>query len=66
MDRDKDRKTTVNGLRQGVPIYAKKKVALVLQNLKKYELPELPPPKHDPELFTPEQLQALKKNRVQK
>ncbi|XP_057838643.2 CRM-domain containing factor CFM9, mitochondrial isoform X2 [Cryptomeria japonica] len=40
---------------------AKKKVALLLQKLKKYELPELPPPRHDPELLTPEQLQALKK-----
>lgn len=40
---------------------AKKKVALLLQKLKKYELPKLPPPKHDPELFTPEQLQAFKK-----
>lgn len=40
---------------------AKKKVALLLQKLKKYELPELPPPCHDPELLTPEQLQAYKK-----
>lgn len=40
---------------------AKKKVALLLQKLKKYELPELPPPVHDPELLTPEQLQAYKK-----
>ncbi|KAL2932619.1 hypothetical protein RDABS01_015738 [Bienertia sinuspersici] len=40
---------------------AKKKVALLLQKLKKYELPELPPPRHDPELLTSEQLQALKK-----
>ncbi|CAK9308852.1 unnamed protein product [Citrullus colocynthis] len=40
---------------------AKKKVALLLQQLKKYELPELPPPRHDPELLTPEQLQAYKK-----
>ncbi|KAE8695655.1 NAC domain-containing protein 8-like [Hibiscus syriacus] len=40
---------------------AKKKVALLLQKLKKYELPELPPSVHDPELFTPEQLQAFKK-----
>uniref|UniRef100_A0A7N0ZRU2 CRM domain-containing protein n=1 Tax=Kalanchoe fedtschenkoi TaxID=63787 RepID=A0A7N0ZRU2_KALFE len=40
---------------------AKKKVALLLQKLKKYELPELPPPRHDPELFTPEQFQAFKK-----
>ncbi|KAL0911076.1 hypothetical protein M5K25_019187 [Dendrobium thyrsiflorum] len=40
---------------------AKKKVALLLQKLKKYELPELPPPLHDPELLTPEQLQAYKK-----
>ncbi|XP_027358976.1 uncharacterized CRM domain-containing protein At3g25440, chloroplastic isoform X2 [Abrus precatorius] len=40
---------------------AKKKVALLLQKLKKYELPELPAPRHDPELFTPEQLQAYKK-----
>ncbi|CAN4090996.1 unnamed protein product [Withania somnifera] len=40
---------------------AKKKVALLLQKLKKYELPELPSPRHDPELFTPEQLQAYKK-----
>ncbi|CAA6671962.1 unnamed protein product [Spirodela intermedia] len=28
---------------------AKKKVALLLQKLKKYELPELPAPRHDPE-----------------
>ncbi|XP_010926941.1 CRM-domain containing factor CFM9, mitochondrial [Elaeis guineensis] len=40
---------------------AKKKVALLLQKLKKYELPELPPPRHDPELLTTEQLQAYKK-----
>ncbi|OMO69266.1 hypothetical protein COLO4_29168 [Corchorus olitorius] len=40
---------------------AKKKVALLLQKLKKYELPELPPSVHDPELFTLEQLQAYKK-----
>ncbi|KAK9052387.1 hypothetical protein SSX86_029016 [Deinandra increscens subsp. villosa] len=40
---------------------AKKKVALLLQKLKKYELPELPPPRHDPELLTAEQVQALKK-----
>ncbi|KAL2500106.1 RNA-binding CRS1/YhbY (CRM) domain protein [Abeliophyllum distichum] len=40
---------------------AKKKVSLLLQKLKKYELPELPSPRHDPELFTPEQLQAYKK-----
>ncbi|CAI0454823.1 unnamed protein product [Linum tenue] len=40
---------------------AKKKVALLLQKLKKYELPELPPSVHDPELFTPEQLQSYKK-----
>ncbi|CAM8899768.1 unnamed protein product [Rhodiola kirilowii] len=40
---------------------AKKKVALLLQKLKKYELPELPPPRHDPELLTPEQFQAFKK-----
>ncbi|KAL5572801.1 hypothetical protein UlMin_022398 [Ulmus minor] len=40
---------------------AKKKVALLLQKLKKYELPELPPPRHDPELLTPEQLQAYRK-----
>ncbi|KAF8408318.1 hypothetical protein HHK36_007467 [Tetracentron sinense] len=40
---------------------AKKKVALLLQKLKKYELPELPPPRHDPELLTPEQLQAYKR-----
>lgn len=40
---------------------AKKKVALLLQKLKKYELPDLPAPRHDPELFTPEQLQAYKK-----
>ncbi|XP_042499394.1 CRM-domain containing factor CFM9, mitochondrial isoform X2 [Macadamia integrifolia] len=40
---------------------AKKKVALLLQKLKKYELPELPPPRHDPELLTYEQLQAYKK-----
>ncbi|XP_065879814.1 CRM-domain containing factor CFM9, mitochondrial [Euphorbia lathyris] len=40
---------------------AKKKVALLLQKLKKYELPELPAPLHDPELLTPEQSQAYKK-----
>ncbi|KAF8037608.1 hypothetical protein BT93_B0475 [Corymbia citriodora subsp. variegata] len=40
---------------------AKKKVALLLQKLKKYDLPELPSPRHDPELLTPEQLQAFKK-----
>ncbi|KAL5976440.1 CRM-domain containing factor cfm9, mitochondrial [Asimina triloba] len=40
---------------------AKKKVALLLQKLKKYELPELPSPRHDPELLTLEQLQAYKK-----
>lgn len=40
---------------------AKKKVALLLQKLKKYELPELPAPRHDPELLTTEQLQAYKK-----
>ncbi|GLT65105.1 hypothetical protein SLA2020_375570 [Shorea laevis] len=40
---------------------AKKKVALLLQKLKKYELPELPSPGHDPELLTPEQLQAYKR-----
>ncbi|KZV18680.1 hypothetical protein F511_40328 [Dorcoceras hygrometricum] len=40
---------------------AKKKVALLLQKLKKYELPELPPPRHDPELLAPEHLQAYKK-----
>ncbi|KAK9677822.1 hypothetical protein RND81_11G169700 [Saponaria officinalis] len=40
---------------------AKKKVALLQQKLKKYELPELPPPRHDPELLTSEQLQAYKK-----
>ncbi|KAI3988740.1 hypothetical protein MKX01_001512 [Papaver californicum] len=40
---------------------AKKKAALLQQRLKKYELPELPPPRHDPELLTPEQLQAYKK-----
>ncbi|KAL9244986.1 hypothetical protein vseg_018697 [Gypsophila vaccaria] len=40
---------------------AKKKVALLLQKLKKYELPDLPPPRHDPELLTSEQLQAYKK-----
>ncbi|XP_077217293.1 RNA-binding CRS1 / YhbY (CRM) domain protein [Tasmannia lanceolata] len=40
---------------------AKKKVALLLQKLKKYELPELPTPRHDPELLTIEQLQAYKK-----
>ncbi|XP_021753537.1 uncharacterized CRM domain-containing protein At3g25440, chloroplastic-like [Chenopodium quinoa] len=40
---------------------AKKKVALLMQKLKKYELPELPPPRHDPELLTSEQLQAFKK-----
>ncbi|KAM1565584.1 hypothetical protein ACFX1Z_044371 [Malus domestica] len=40
---------------------AKRKVALLLQKLKKYELPDLPAPRHDPELLTLEQLQALKK-----
>uniref|UniRef100_A0A1J3CF93 Putative CRM domain-containing protein, chloroplastic n=1 Tax=Noccaea caerulescens TaxID=107243 RepID=A0A1J3CF93_NOCCA len=40
---------------------AKKKVALLLQKLKKCNLPELPSPVHDPELFTPEQIQAVKK-----
>ncbi|CAN8266186.1 unnamed protein product [Cochlearia groenlandica] len=40
---------------------AKKKVALLLQKLKKYDLPELPSPVHDPELFTTEQVQAFKK-----
>ncbi|KAB2610152.1 CRM domain-containing protein [Pyrus ussuriensis x Pyrus communis] len=40
---------------------AKRKVALLLQKLKKYELPDLPAPRHDPELVTVEQLQALKK-----
>ncbi|WOL18987.1 hypothetical protein Cni_G27784 [Canna indica] len=40
---------------------AKKKVALLLQKLKKYELPELPPPRHDPEILTAEQIQAYKK-----
>ncbi|XVF16331.1 hypothetical protein REPUB_Repub10bG0022200 [Reevesia pubescens] len=40
---------------------AKKKVALLLQKLKKYELPELPPSVHDPELLSTEQLQAFKK-----
>uniref|UniRef100_A0A1D1ZKE5 Putative CRM domain-containing protein At3g25440, chloroplastic n=1 Tax=Anthurium amnicola TaxID=1678845 RepID=A0A1D1ZKE5_9ARAE len=40
---------------------AKKKVALLLQKLKKYELPELPAPRHDPEILTPEQLQSYKK-----
>lgn len=40
---------------------AKKKVALLLQKLKKYELPELPAPRHDPELLTTEQLQAFRK-----
>ncbi|KAI3452486.1 hypothetical protein Pfo_009150 [Paulownia fortunei] len=40
---------------------AKKKVALLLQKLQKYELPELPPPRHDPELLTLEHLQAYKK-----
>ncbi|XP_073124614.1 CRM-domain containing factor CFM9, mitochondrial isoform X2 [Henckelia pumila] len=42
-------------------VVAKKKVALLLQKLKKYELPELPPPRHDPELLTSEHLQAYKK-----
>ena len=42
-------------------LQAKKKVALLLQKLKKYELPELPAPRHDPELLTQEQLQAYKK-----
>lgn len=36
-------------------------MALLLQKLKKYELPDLPSPCHDPELLTPEQLQAYKK-----
>ncbi|KAM1491232.1 hypothetical protein PS1_023703 [Malus domestica] len=40
---------------------AKRKVALLLQKLKKYELPDLPAPRHDPEILTLEQLQALKK-----
>ncbi|XP_066368377.1 CRM-domain containing factor CFM9, mitochondrial-like [Miscanthus floridulus] len=40
---------------------AKKKVALLLQKLKKYELPDLTAPRHDPELLTAEQLQAYKK-----
>ncbi|BFG26972.1 hypothetical protein CerSpe_132460 [Prunus speciosa] len=40
---------------------AKRKVALLLQKLKKYELPDLPAPRHDPELLTLEQLQAFKK-----
>uniref|UniRef100_A0A0D9ZU49 CRM domain-containing protein n=1 Tax=Oryza glumipatula TaxID=40148 RepID=A0A0D9ZU49_9ORYZ len=40
---------------------AKKKVALLLQKLKKYELPDFPAPRHDPELLTAEQLQAYKK-----
>ncbi|KAM0954869.1 hypothetical protein TB2_022972 [Malus domestica] len=40
---------------------AKRKVALLLQKLKKYELPDLPAPHHDPEILTLEQLQALKK-----
>ncbi|KAM1824121.1 hypothetical protein ACFX13_023753 [Malus domestica] len=40
---------------------AKRKVALLLQRLKKYELPDLPAPRHDPEILTHEQLQALKK-----
>ncbi|WCJ24419.1 RNA-binding CRS1 / YhbY (CRM) domain protein [Euphorbia peplus] len=40
---------------------AKKKVALLLQKLKKYDLPELASPLHDPELLTPEQSQAFKK-----
>ncbi|KAL5649375.1 hypothetical protein ACJX0J_040184, partial [Zea mays] len=40
---------------------AKKKVALLLQKLKKYELPDLQAPRHDPELLTAEQLQAYKK-----
>ena len=34
---------------------------MLLQKLKKYELPELPAPRHDPELLTAEQLQAYKK-----
>ncbi|KAM1712577.1 hypothetical protein ACFX12_023441 [Malus domestica] len=40
---------------------AKRKVALLLQKLKKYELPDLPTPRHDPEILTLEQLQELKK-----
>ncbi|GKV37188.1 hypothetical protein SLEP1_g45245 [Rubroshorea leprosula] len=50
---------------KGRPIYnlrrAKKKVALLLQKLKTYELLELSSPVHDPELLTPEQLQAYKR-----
>lgn len=34
---------------------------MLLQKLKKYELPDLPAPRHDPELLTAEQLQAYKK-----
>lgn len=34
---------------------------MLIQKLKKYELPELPAPRHDPELLTAEQLQAYKK-----
>ncbi|KAJ1402059.1 YhbY-like superfamily [Sesbania bispinosa] len=44
---------------------AKKKVALLLQKLKKLSYQICPPPRHDPELFTPEQLQAYKKNWIQ-
>lgn len=51
----------VNHLFTSLLLQAKKKVALLLQKLKKYELPELPAPRHDPELLTPEQLQAYKK-----
>ncbi|KAK8676340.1 hypothetical protein V6N13_034390 [Hibiscus sabdariffa] len=40
---------------------AKKKFALLLQKLKKYEMPELLTYVHDPDLLTPEQLQAFKK-----
>eukprot|EP00250_Pteridium_aquilinum_P004200 c14427_g1_i1 orf=651-2447(-) len=38
-----------------------RKKAVLLQRLKKYELEDDPEPVHDPELITPEQLQALKK-----
>lgn len=38
-----------------------RKKAVLLQRLKKYELEEDPEAVHDPELITPEQLQALKK-----
>ncbi|CAN4120115.1 unnamed protein product [Withania somnifera] len=38
-----------------------RKSGFVTSEAEKYELPELPSPRHDPELLTPEQLQAYKK-----